>query len=232
MLDMQYAITYSPKGTDTLLFDDVESRKRGAGSTTFDMLTRRFATTFASPSYRTSDDTKLPVSHLDNPIRQIKIKILQYNPMIYYMLQEYLVVGQCYTDVTVCYMMNQFIDKTIRIPELRNDIMNHRLVYTNYFRVRTSSTTTSSIFSYLTGESTLSYTSPTSTSSVTPLHLKKPVAVSARLSTTSSSTSDSTSSSKDSRELSLPSLESPGNSYDHITDDDDDDDDDDNDQAT
>jgi hypothetical protein len=132
-------------------------------------------------------------------VRQQKLQIMQYNPMIYNMFREYLNIIGCYTDFTVCSILNHFLDNVVRIPEFRSDIINHRLVHTNQHRYRNSnSNTATSIYAYLTGESLSSsysspYSSPTSVTRLTPT-------------TSNLAKSNSDTLSQFSQELILPSL--------------------------
>lgn len=207
MVDKQSVRTLSPKGTDTLLWDDIESKRHTSYSsncttTTFDIFTRRF-TTFTSTA-TTNYENKFPCINEDDAIRQIKLKIIKYNPMIFYMLRDYLVARRCYTTATVSSTLHQFVNVELRIPELRSEIINHQLSYTHNQSFKNNSTTTSSMFfAYLTGESL----SPSSTI-ISPNKRTTPTSLT-RSVTSSSSYSDS-STSQDSQELSLPSLQSFG----------------------
>lgn len=205
----------SPKGTDTLLWDDIDSKRRTgniSNATTFDILTRRF-TTFTSTT-SSSQENKVQFNNADDTMRQIKIRIIKHNPMIFNMLREYLIARRCYTDVTVSCMLNQFLDVELRIPELRSDIVSHQLSYTDHHRYRNANTTTSSmLFAYLTGESL----SPSSSTIVSPN--KRITPSSMERSVTSNSSYSDTSMSQYSQELSLPSLNSFGQSASALPDD-------------
>lgn len=171
-------MSLSPRGTDTLSLDDtfVDNKR----VTTFGVLTRRLTINFIP---RSNDDVVKNQFNLDDSFRSIKMQILKYNPMIYELFRESL-VEKFYTDFTVCYMLNRFLDEFLRIPEIREDIVSHRLAYSTH-RSRNSNTT-SGLFAYLTGESS----SPTSQ--------KKPIAL------TRAETEG-----KSSSELRLPSLDIP-----------------------
>ena len=201
MVDIQSARRLSPRGTDTLLWDDIESKRRSGNSsnsttTAFDSFTRRF-TTFSSTTY-SHDNKVVQCINADDAMRQIKLKIIKYNPSIFHMLREHLIARRCYTTATVSCTLNQFIDVELRIPELRYEIKNHQLSYTNHQNNKNSSM----FFAYLTGESL----SPSS--SITPNKRNTPTSLT-RSVTSSSSYSDS-SASQCSQELSLPSLQSFG----------------------
>jgi hypothetical protein len=157
MINRTNSMSLSPRGTDILSLDDgfVETKR----VTTFGVLTRRFTTTFVP---RSNEDIGKNQSHVDDSFRRIKLQILSYNPMIYEMFRESL-VDKFYTDLTVCYMLNRFLDDVLRLPDMRNDISNHRLAYSTH-RPRISNTTMG-LFAYLTGDSS----SPTSQ--------EKPIAV-------------------------------------------------------
>jgi hypothetical protein len=180
----------SPRGTDTLSFDDGFAELKKV--TTFGVLTRRFTTTFIP---RPNEDIGKHQSNGDGLFRPIKLQILSYNPMIYEMFRESL-VDKFYTDLTVSFMLNRFLDE-LRLPDMRDDISNHRLAYSTH-RPRNSSTSVG-LFAFLTGES----------SSPTPQ--KKPIAV-ARADSVGNSPTDAKSCYN---ELSLPFLDIPGSSSDH-----------------
>lgn len=211
MVDIQSDRSVSPKGTDTLLWNEVEAKRRTGNSSTpssstttgtFDIFTRRF-TTFTSTA-TTGQDNKVQSINADDAMRQIKFKILKYNPTIFHKLREYLVARRCYTTATVSRTLHQFIDVELRIPELRSYIMNHQLSYIHHHSNKTNNTSTSSMFfAYLTGEAL----SP-STIITTPNKRITPTSL-ARSETSSSSYSDS-SASQYSQELILPSLQSFG----------------------
>jgi hypothetical protein len=214
MVDKQSVCSLSPRGTDTLLWEDIELKRRTGNSnhtatSTFDIIARRF-TTFTSTT--SSYDNKIPCTIAGDTVRQIKLKIIKYNPMVFLMLREYLIARRCHTNVTVSCMLRQFIDVELRIPELRVDIINHHLSFTHRQSCKNISISSSNIFfAYLTGESLSPSTIGTLDKRVTPTSLTRSV-------TSSSSYSDS-STSQFSQELSLPSLQSFG----HFTSDDSDD---------
>lgn len=214
MLGMQSVGSQSPRGTDTLLWNDIESKRRNgtnSTSTTFDLLTRRF-TTFTSTTTTTtttSHDHKGQLFNADESTRQIKLKIVKYNPMIFRMLREHLIAHACYTDVTVSHRLNQFLDVKLRIPELRCDITNHQLCYTQHYR-NSNATTGSMFFAYLTGESFSPSSSNSPSSNNTPNQQISAASLSRSVSSDSSYSIASTTSSEYSQELSLPSLQSFG----------------------
>jgi hypothetical protein len=195
MLVKPPSIGLSPKGPDILALDDglLETKRL----TTFGVLTRRFTTTFI-PRSNNDDYGKLP-SNCDDSVRQIKMQILNRNPTIYQMFRKRLVEEECYTDITVCYMLNHFLDHTIRVPEFRDDIITHRLAYSTH-RSRNSNSSAIGIFAYLTGES-----SP-------PITQKQPIQAMMTMSGTPEGPQNDTSS--QCTELSLPSLGSSGHTSD------------------
>jgi hypothetical protein len=205
MVGIQSVRSLTPKGTDTLIWDDIESKRRTVNSsnsttTTFDIITRRF-TTFASST--SSHDIKVTTMNADDLIRQIKLRLIKYNPMIFQMLREYLIARRCFTAATVSCTLHQFIDVELRLPELRSDIMNHQLSYTRHHSYKNINTSTSSMFfAYLTGESFSPSTIVTPNKQITPTSLTRSV--------TSSSFHSDSSTSQYSQELSLPSLPSFG----------------------
>lgn len=211
MLGMQSVGSQSPRGTDTLLWNDIESKRRNGAnstSTTYNLLTRRF-TTFTSTT-TPGHDHKGQILNADDSMRQIKLKIINNNPMIFRMLREHLIAHACFTDVTVSHRLNQFLNVKLRIPELQSDITNHQLCYTQRCRNQNSNATTSSMFfAYLTGESFSPSSSTSPSSNNTPNQQISSASLSRSVSSDSSYSIASTTS-EYSQELSLPSLQSFG----------------------
>jgi hypothetical protein len=195
MIDIQSIVPLSPKGTDLLASDDgtPEVKRRSA----LGLLTRRLTTSFARS---TLDDIGKPLSSSEDSIRQIKMQILYKNPVIYQMFRERL-VENFYTHWGVCYSLHDFLDNILRIPDLRDEIIYHRFATKNRPRG-------GGLFAYLTGDI-----------SPSPSPQKK------RLGTRSTSVSTEITEctggkdlmdnlSRQSHCLSIPSLDSTGNSTD------------------
>lgn len=141
MIDFQSIAATSPKGTDLFAYDDETSdaKRRPA---LVGLLTRRLSTTFSRTAY---EDYGKPASSPDDTHRQIKMQIIDKNPAIYQMFRERL-KENFYTHWGVCYSLHDFLDNTLRLPELREEITNHRFSASARPRVA------SGIFAYLTGE--------------------------------------------------------------------------------
>ena len=139
MIDLQSISNMSPKGTEMISLDDGTQEVRR--TSTFGLLTRRLSTTF---SRSTNDENGKLLSSCEDSTRQIKMQILCKNPAIYQMFRNRL-VEKCYTHLTVCNSLHHFLDNTLRIPEFREEIMNHRLVINDSPRAV-------GLFAYLTGD--------------------------------------------------------------------------------
>jgi hypothetical protein len=75
------------------------------------------------------DDMARPPITTEASLRQIKIQIIEKNPFIYQLLREQLIETQCCTHHGLSVHLHQFINDTLRIPDLSDDIANHKMVH-------------------------------------------------------------------------------------------------------
>jgi hypothetical protein len=127
MAEVQSSASLSPTRAD--YFPPDEGVCEAKPSSAFGTLTRHWTTTFSRVA--ALDEMARPPITTEASLRQIKIQIIEKNPSIYQLLREQLIETQCCTHHGISLHLHHFLDQTLRIPDLSDEIANHKMAHHN-----------------------------------------------------------------------------------------------------